>query len=383
VLAAYLCASALVLTSCASPMPPEVKALQSENVITCVDGAVQISAPKFFSDQLNTWVTDFTAACPNTTVTVVPTGDAQATAVIDIAGATQACKTEIQSPIAFDAAVPVVNFSDGTIINLSPKTLANVLNGKITSWTDASIAAENDGVTLPEEPITVSPTFFQPAAHALDSWMTRLDSANWKLNSNLAFENDFDVQAPDPTLSNEGNFSVIPYSLATSIGLSPIGIIASANSDPIIPGPDSIYAGATQVEAPVTDSKISEAKLNPTTSPSAQPGSDQIAVPWQGIYTIQASTCSGPSEQASRAFVRFILRSQEQATLTDSNYLPLMDQIRFGAIGALQAGLPEVTATPSTSNGSNSTNQSATPQPMQTDTGAPMSTDGATPEPTQ
>jgi len=357
-------------------MPPEVKALQSENVITCVDGAIRVSSPNFFTPQLNTWVADFTAACPGTTVEVVPAGDPNVTAVFDIAGQVQVCKPEIQSPVAFDAAVPVATFADGSTLNLSPKTLSNVLDGKITSWSDPTIASENEGVSIPNLPIAISSSFFKPATSAFDAWMSRIDSANWKLNPALNLVDDFDPNAPDPSLATDGNVSIVPFSLATSIGITPIGIITDPNSDPLVAEVGSIYAGGTQIEVAVTNSKLSEAKLNPDAPAQSQPGSDHVSQPWQGMYTIQASSCAGPAEQASRAFIRFVLRSDEQASLSGLNYLPLMDQIRFEAIGALQAGLPEPSLPPSDAP------TEVVPTDMPTDLPSVAPTDVPTPVPT-
>lgn len=44
---------------------------------------------------------------------------------------------------------------DGVDVNLSTGNLAKIFKGEITNWNDEAIAAENEGVELPDKPITV------------------------------------------------------------------------------------------------------------------------------------------------------------------------------------------------------------------------------------
>ena len=62
-----------------------------------------------------------------------------------------------QFPAVMGGVVPVVNINgiDAGKLKLDGKVLADIFQGKITKWSDPRIAADNAGVTLPNEDITV------------------------------------------------------------------------------------------------------------------------------------------------------------------------------------------------------------------------------------
>jgi len=57
-------------------------------------------------------------------------------------------------PIYVSPIAVVFNLSGVKELNLSPETIASIFDGKITSWDDPAIAADNAGVTLPAATIT-------------------------------------------------------------------------------------------------------------------------------------------------------------------------------------------------------------------------------------
>lgn len=60
-----------------------------------------------------------------------------------------------QLPMTAGAVVLAYNLPGITSLNLSRKALSGIFNGRIERWNDATIAAANPGLNLPDEPITV------------------------------------------------------------------------------------------------------------------------------------------------------------------------------------------------------------------------------------
>lgn len=62
-----------------------------------------------------------------------------------------------QFPAVMGGVVPVININgiDAGKLKLDGKVLADIFQGKITKWSDPRIAADNAGITLPNEDITV------------------------------------------------------------------------------------------------------------------------------------------------------------------------------------------------------------------------------------
>lgn len=107
--------------------------------------------------------------------------------------ANTACgSTAISLPITSGGVAIIYNVKGVTNLQLTAATLAKIMSSQITKWNDPEIAAENSGVTLPDEPIQIyyrqdgSGTtsilwgFLDSAAHA--DWPLKLDTVDKTLN---------------------------------------------------------------------------------------------------------------------------------------------------------------------------------------------------------
>lgn len=363
---------ALALAGCASPMPPDVAAIKSEQVVICQDGDVKVSVPAQLSDVVNTWVTDYTSNCSQSTVTVVDDKTTDADVYLALGAQPSKCSPEVTSPVAFDAGVIVASFSDGSTINLSPKTAAALISGKITHWNDPAIVNDNSGVELPNEPVVINPYAFGPALDAVTNWLSSLGAApatslfkaddSWASDSNLA-------QA-----QGEGVLSIEPYAYATNNSLGIATLQVTQGQDAVSPSSDSIYSGTTKVELSASGSSLGPATINYTASPQSQDGSDQASAPWDAVYPVTMSVCSGDHALQGRAFTRFALRADEQTQVADSSFSSVPDTIRFTAIGAVVVGLPTPTAIPSASDSP----ASSSPAPSMSEAATPVPSDSPT-----
>jgi phosphate transport system substrate-binding protein len=110
--------------------------------------------------------------------------------------ADKACgSTAISLPITAGGVAIIYNVKGVTNLQLSATALAQIMSSQITKWNDPAIAAENAGVTLPDEPIQIfyrqdgSGTTsilanFLTAAASKSAWPLKLDTVdktvNWK-----------------------------------------------------------------------------------------------------------------------------------------------------------------------------------------------------------
>jgi phosphate transport system substrate-binding protein len=61
----------------------------------------------------------------------------------------------VHIPTVIGAVVPIYNVPGASDVKFSPDVLADIYLGKITTWSDARIAADNPGVKLPDQKIIV------------------------------------------------------------------------------------------------------------------------------------------------------------------------------------------------------------------------------------
>lgn len=139
---------------------------------TGASGSVQAQGSTFGLNIEKQWISDFQAACGGATVNYTGTGSgagvqALTNGQVDFAGsdvalsgtkqkaADQYCAglkadaTAVSIPVTAGAVVFVYNLPGVTNLRLSAATLAKIFLGKITSWNDPAIAAENPGTNLP------------------------------------------------------------------------------------------------------------------------------------------------------------------------------------------------------------------------------------------
>jgi phosphate ABC transporter, phosphate-binding protein len=88
-------------------------------------------------------------------------------------------------PTVFGAIVMAYNVQGVTTpLNFSPEVVGKIFTGQITKWNDPAIAADNAGVTLPDQAITVvHRSDGSGTTNAFTSWLCEV-SANWKSKVN-------------------------------------------------------------------------------------------------------------------------------------------------------------------------------------------------------
>lgn len=72
----------------------------------------------------------------------------------ELAAAKERCGKVIELPVYVSPIAVAFNLPGVDKLNLSPETIANIFNQKITKWNDPAIAKDNPGAQLPDLPIT-------------------------------------------------------------------------------------------------------------------------------------------------------------------------------------------------------------------------------------
>ena len=136
------------------------------------------------------WIKDYNAQCSGATINYQATGSgagqpAFIPGTADFAGSDSALSRPtsrsaddarqagpaIHLPMVVGPIAVVYNVSGVTNLQLKPATLAGIFAGKITTWNDPAIAADNPGVKLPSTKIT--------AVHRADSSGTSDNFTNY------------------------------------------------------------------------------------------------------------------------------------------------------------------------------------------------------------
>lgn len=122
---------------------------------------------------MEAWIAGFTGSNPDLTITYDPVGSgggrtAFLEGAVSWAGSDSALKDEeytqaldrcgadgaINLPVYISPIAVIFNLEGVSELNLDAATIASIFDGKITKWNDPAIAAQNEGVELPDLAIT-------------------------------------------------------------------------------------------------------------------------------------------------------------------------------------------------------------------------------------
>jgi len=153
VLAACVLSLTAMVSACTPPLPPDVLAAQAEANITCQTGAQNVSIPEDFAGASDAVNATLAGTCPDQSLVEVPEGDPAGVTITEMAPtAEQIAAFEKTCPNG-TIIVPVFGYPVVLALNvvglegvvLTPKSLAGILSGTVTSWEDPLITDANPG----------------------------------------------------------------------------------------------------------------------------------------------------------------------------------------------------------------------------------------------
>jgi phosphate transport system substrate-binding protein len=273
-------------------------------------------------------------AQPNVTVTYNSVGSGQGQTdlqggVTDFAGsdslipAADAPKFKgafLYIPIASAPITISYNLSGVSKLQLSASTVAKIFAGKITTWNDPAIAADNPGVTLPSTTVTVVHRSDGSGTTAnFTQYLTLAAASDWALGAGKT------VSWASTTIGANGNAGVaakvkstagavgyVDFADATKSGLTFASIKNSAGT---VVAPTLAGATAAMDSAPVT--------ADVTVSPMNAPGTDAYPITSPTYLIVYVKQTSHDKGEALKALLEYVLGAgQSKATALDFAPLP-------------------------------------------------------------
>jgi phosphate transport system substrate-binding protein len=325
------------------------------SAISCGTGDLKGAGSTFQKNIVAQWIKDYTAACSGATVDYQGIGSGAGikqfgSATIDFAGSDSTMKDDEQAaadktcgspalhlPVTAGGIAIAYNLKDVKGLHLSPATIAAIFQGKVSTWDDALIKADNPGVTLPSTAITaVHRDDSSGTTDVLSKFLTATAAADWKLGTGKELEWPAAVQgAPksdgvtQAVAGAEGAVTYVEVSFVESGGLQAA----------------KIKNGAGEY-AELTAANVSTA-LGGATVPDS--GSDlkvkyDFANTTAGAYPITAVSyeivCSKGKDAAKQALLKSFLTyavGAGQASAEDAGFAPLPTALATKVAAAVTA----------------------------------------------
>ncbi|THV42197.1 phosphate ABC transporter substrate-binding protein PstS [Glycomyces buryatensis] len=221
-------------------------------------------------------------------------------------------------------------------IQIDQETLAGIFQGDITAWNDPAIAATNEGLELPETPITIArrsdgsgttSNFTTFLDEATDTWTLGAgDEVSWPEGSIGGEKNTGVAQVLQQT---EGAIGYIDLADAAEIGLVTASI---ENADgafvaPTLEGATAALAGAEIAE------DLSYNPLNAT-------GADAYPITAPTYILIRTEYEDENVAAGVKEFVNYLL-TDGQALAEGANFAPLPEELQTQALDALNATIAD------------------------------------------
>lgn len=221
---------------------------------------------------------------------------------------------------------------DGVQVALSGETLANIFNGTITNWNDEAIAAENEGVELPDQDITV--VYRSDESGTTDNFQQYLEAASdgaWTGGAGKQFAGGTGEGARGnegvsaAVGQSPGTITYTEWSYAKSQDLSMVEVITPADAEGVELNAETAgqtIDGARLMEEGTNDLVIDTSSFYVPETEGAYP----ILMP---TYEVVCSTYEDPETAgAVKSFLNVAVSEDVQGQLEDEGYIPVPDEFR-------------------------------------------------------
>jgi phosphate transport system substrate-binding protein len=228
------------------------------------------------------------------------------------------------------------NLSGVSNLKLSPATIAGIFSGKIKTWNDPAIKADNSGVNLPSTPITLAvrsdssgttqnfTLFLQDAAPS--AWSLGSDSTiKWPSSARAASGNPGVAQT---VKSTPGAIGYVDYATAKASQLT-VASVKNKDGQFVAPSPTSASAAASQVTP----------KADLTFAAVWQAGATSYPITYQSWDLVYAKQPNANDAAMLKAYLGYLL-GDGQKLLSQLGYAPLPSNLDQQA----QAQLSKITS---------------------------------------
>jgi len=338
---AVVSVSAVALTGCTPPMPPDVKAAALEQTHTCVAGSANVQAGDAMTDAMMGIQGSMQGACPTMTFTQTASGSPAALYIGAESPAASDCKPTTTVPFALDSAVVSATLSQAAGLILSPKSIQGIFDGSITTWNDPAITYDNGGVEVSTGAIKVFPYTDAKSLAAFGAWYQYLTGKKFK-PSLISVKSDLSVA--DLGTLPEDSVALLSYSLNSMYSVNAMVpplpasvLVSSKNTNGVVPDMTGIGSAGTQYTFKKSGNNIS-LSLDFKAKPVAPAGSTDAVDPYDAVYPVNLSIC-GTDTKLQHAIGLYFTRQDSQGQLT--NFVALPELIREESLNQMSLGLPE------------------------------------------
>jgi phosphate transport system substrate-binding protein len=228
-------------------------------------------------------------------------------------------KTVLYFPVVIGPITLSYNLSGVSSLKLSPTTIAGIFSGKIKTWNDAAIKADNSGASLPSTAITLAVRSDSSGTTAnFSNFLVESAGSAWTLGTSST------IKWPSTARAGAGNAGVAQIVKSTP---GAIGYVDYADAKASSLTFASVKNKAGNFVAPSTDSATAAAqnatvKPDDTFSAIWAGGAQSYPITYQSFVLVYQKQSSTSTAAGLKAYIGYLL-GDGQKLLPQLNYAPL------------------------------------------------------------
>jgi phosphate transport system substrate-binding protein len=232
-------------------------------------------------------------------------------------------KTVLYFPVVIGPITLSYNLSGVSSLKLSPTTIAGIFSGKIKTWNDPAIKADNSGASLPSTSITLAVRSDSSGTTAnFSNFLVMSAGSAWTLGTSST------IKWPSSARAGSGNAGVAQIVKSTP---GAIGYVDYADAKASNLTFASVKNKDGNFVAPSTDSATAAAqnatvKPDDTFSAIWAAGAQSYPITYQSFVLVYQSQSSTSTAAGLKAYIGYLL-GDGQKLLTQLNYAPLPSNI--------------------------------------------------------
>ncbi|MCQ1946426.1 phosphate ABC transporter substrate-binding protein PstS [Arthrobacter sp. zg-Y1116] len=352
--------AALSLAACGTDSAAPSAAPTAGSSESSVTGTLSGAGASSQDAAMQAWIAGFGAANPEASVQYSPDGSgagreallaggvqfAGSDAYLDdeeTAAAAEVCGPDgaIHVPVYISPIAVAFNLPGITDLNLDADTIAAIFRGEVTTWNDPAIAAQNEGVELPDTAITAvhrgdesgtTKNFTEYLAEAAPEKWTDKASGEWPAGLPNGESASGTGGVISTVTSTEGGITYADASAAGSLGKVSVKV-----GDTYVPFSADAAALAVESSTPVTGEGRPEADMAMDLDrDTAESGAYPVVLVSYHVF------CTSYEDQQTvdlvRAFGDYVVSDEGQAAASDAaGSAPLSESLRSKAETALES----------------------------------------------
>jgi hypothetical protein len=325
------------LTACDPPMPDSLRVELAERTVVCPEAPVDVVATEAVLDVSSFWNDSITNAC-GVGLNLVE----ESTSGIEFSDhGFFKCEPFLTVPIALDAAVITFVLGENYELTFDAPTLAGILSGEITNWSDPAIVALNEFAILEDQEIIIAPTALAPARDALEKWLETETGTDLDL-SYIADEQGLESEAIYALGEGELRITGFSSTLTTGYSLANIATIPGDLASVVVPDARLIQTAGTQLDFEKdTEAQMVTFSYNRENEVKPLLGAVDALVPYAPVFAISMGLC-GEDTVDLRNTARYLLRLDAQGVIATGVSSPLPEHIRIAAAALIDSGNPNL-----------------------------------------